>query len=113
MDHSEKDKKYLGIELENMTTKIKLYKHLAKDLYDLYPDKCSRNFEENKIFVESHLNIKNKKIRNVVAGLITHNMNKLANEEKLSGKREIKNFSRKPRANKLRGDTNGYKRIYK
>ena len=95
-----------------MTTKTKLYKHLAQDLYDLYPDRCNNNFEENKIFVEEFLNIKNRKVRNVVAGLITHNMNKLANEKKINRKKENKKFDRKSHVNKPRGDLNEHKRIY-
>jgi len=86
----------------NMITKTKLYKHLARDLYNLYPDKCTKNFEENKIFVESHLNIKNRKIRNIVTGLITHNINKLANEKKINRKKENKKFSNKSCVNKKR-----------
>ena len=78
----------------NMTTKTKLYKHLARNLYNLYPDKCTRNFEENKLFVEEFLNIKNRKVRNIVAGLITHNMNKLANEKKINRRKKIKNLAK-------------------
>ena len=94
-----------------MTTKTNLYKHLARDLYDLHPDRCTNNFEENKIFVEEFLNIKNRKIRNIAAGLITHNMNKLADEKKFNNrkKKKIKKFDKKSHVNKLRDDTNGYK----
>ena len=95
-----------------MTIKTNLYKHLARDLYELYPDRCTRNFEENKIFVEEFLNIKNRKIRNITAGLVTHNMNKLADEKKFNDKKKTKKFSRKSHVNKLRGDLNEHKRIY-
>ena len=97
-----------------MTTKPNLYKHLARDLYNFYPDRCTRNFEENKIFVEEFLNIKNRKIRNITAGLVTHNMNKLADEKKFNDKKKkkIKKFNRKSHVNKPRGDLDEHKRIY-
>ena len=95
-----------------MTTKPNLYKHLARDLYDLYPDKCTRNFEENKLFVEEFLNIKNRKIRNITAGLVTHNMNKLAEEKEFNRKKKTKKFDRKSHVNKPRGDLDEHKRIY-
>lgn len=48
----------------------KSIKNLAKKLVDLYPDKFSEKFEENKKALESSQLLQDKPTRNKVAGYI-------------------------------------------
>lgn len=47
-------------------------KRLAKELMERFPDKFSRNFNENKHTVETLTEGTTTKVRNQVAGYITH-----------------------------------------
>jgi len=51
--------------------KTSFIKRIAKDLLEKNPEKFSSDFETNKRMVEELIDIKSKKIRNVVAGYIT------------------------------------------
>jgi small subunit ribosomal protein S17e len=53
-----------------MSTKQKYIKNIVKTLLERYPEKFSENFEENKLEVTNLTNIKTRKIRNIVAGLL-------------------------------------------
>ncbi len=50
----------------------KLIKNIAKELLELYPDKFTTDFETNKRLVQLLTDIRSKKLRNRVAGYITH-----------------------------------------
>lgn len=50
----------------------KYAKVLAKKLLELYPDRFSDSFEHNKRAVSELADIGSKKVRNMVAGCITH-----------------------------------------
>ena len=50
----------------------KLIKNIARELLELYPDKFTTDFEVNKKLVQMLTDIKSKKLRNRVAGYITH-----------------------------------------
>ncbi len=47
-------------------------KSIARKLLDLYPDKFSEDFEHNKKAVAELADIASKRVRNRVAGYITH-----------------------------------------
>ena len=51
--------------------KTTLIKRNAKELMKLYGDKFSTIFEENKKKVEELVDVKSKKLRNIMAGYIT------------------------------------------
>jgi len=51
--------------------KTTLIKRNAKELMKLYYDKFSTTFEENKKKVEELVDVKSKKLRNIMAGYIT------------------------------------------
>jgi len=46
-------------------------KRTARELFDRYPDKFTRDFEHNKKIVEQLTNVASKTIRNRIAGYIT------------------------------------------
>lgn len=46
-------------------------KKIARDLLEKNPERFSTDFEANKKIVEELIDIKSKKIRNIVAGYIT------------------------------------------
>ncbi len=50
----------------------KYIKSLARRLLELYPDKFTSDFEHNKRMVSSLADIPSKRVRNQVAGFITH-----------------------------------------
>lgn len=52
--------------------KTSFIKNLALDLYEKYADKFTTDFSKNKEIVKELVDIKSKKIRNVVAGYITN-----------------------------------------
>lgn len=54
--------------------KTKLVKRLTNDLIKQHNDKLKKNFDENKVIVESYLDTNSKKIRNIVAGYATRLM---------------------------------------
>ncbi|MCX8152803.1 MAG: 30S ribosomal protein S17e [Candidatus Bathyarchaeota archaeon] len=49
-------------------------KRLAKELIDRFPDKFSTNFEDNKRVVEAITRGATTRVRNQIAGYITHAM---------------------------------------
>ncbi len=51
--------------------KTSFIKNLALDLYEKHTDKFTTEFSKNKEIVKELVDIKSKKIRNVVAGYIT------------------------------------------
>jgi len=50
----------------------KYVKVLAKKLLELYPDRFSDDFEQNKRAVVELADVGSKRVRNMVAGYITH-----------------------------------------
>ncbi|MEM5772719.1 MAG: 30S ribosomal protein S17e [Candidatus Aenigmatarchaeota archaeon] len=51
--------------------KTSFIKNIARELLEKNSDKFSTNFENNKKVVEQLIEIKSKRIRNIVAGYIT------------------------------------------
>ena len=51
--------------------KTRFIKNLAKDLIEKEPDKFSTDYKKNKDVVKQLVDIKSKKMRNIVAGYIT------------------------------------------
>lgn len=47
-------------------------KRIPKQLVERYPEKFTKDFENNKKLVEALTNINSKKLRNRVAGYTTH-----------------------------------------
>lgn len=46
-------------------------KRTARELFDKYPDKFTKDFEQNKKMVKQLTNVTSKTIRNRIAGYIT------------------------------------------
>lgn len=57
--------------------KITAIKTLANELIEQHGDKFSSDFEKNKIALNEVKDIKSKKIRNITAGYITKQMQKI------------------------------------
>jgi len=55
--------------------RTELVKRIARELVERFPDKFTTDFETNKKLVESLTNISSTKLRNRVAGYITHLQN--------------------------------------
>lgn len=51
--------------------KTSFVKYIAKDLFEKYPDKFTTNFNKNKEVLKQLIDIRSKKIRNIVAGYLT------------------------------------------
>jgi small subunit ribosomal protein S17e len=51
--------------------KTQLVKRTTMELVKRHRDKFKTNFEENKVLVREFAEIKNKKLRNIVAGYVT------------------------------------------
>ena len=51
-----------------------IVKRTARKILELYPDKVSLSFEENKKLVQEVVDVKSKKLRNQIAGYLTHLM---------------------------------------
>jgi len=47
-------------------------KRTARKILELYPDRVSLSFEENKKLVQEVVDVKSKKLRNQIAGYLTH-----------------------------------------
>ncbi len=47
-------------------------KRTARKLLELYPDEVSDDFEANKELVKKYVYVKSKKLRNQIAGYLTH-----------------------------------------
>jgi len=52
-------------------------KRLANQLLERYSDRFSKDFNKNKETLGELMNIESKKVRNILAGYITHTMKKL------------------------------------
>jgi len=46
-------------------------KKVARELLRRYPDKFTTDFEENKKFIESLMNVPSKRLRNTIVGYVT------------------------------------------
>jgi len=62
-------------------------KKIARELVERFPDKFTTDFENNKKLVDTFTNVSSKKLRNRVAGYITHlqkqkKQNNLTTEQK-------------------------------
>jgi len=51
--------------------KTLLIKNIAKTIFEQHKEEFTKDFEKNKEIVKKYIDIKSKKIRNVVAGYIT------------------------------------------
>jgi small subunit ribosomal protein S17e len=51
--------------------KTSFIKHIAKDLFEKHADKFTTDFSKNKEIVKELIEIKSKKLRNVIAGYVT------------------------------------------
>lgn len=51
--------------------KTQLIKRTTEEIYEKYSDMVSKDFENNKRLLDSKMNIRSKKIRNVIAGYLT------------------------------------------
>jgi len=49
-----------------------LVKRTARRLIELFPSEISADFEENKKLVSKHVYLRSKKLRNQIAGYLTH-----------------------------------------
>ncbi len=49
-----------------------IVKRTARRLLELYPNEVSKDFEENKKLVSKYVYVKSKKLRNKIAGYLTH-----------------------------------------
>ncbi len=47
-------------------------KRVARKLLELYPNEVSADFEANKELVRKYVYVKSKKLRNQIAGYLTH-----------------------------------------
>ena len=52
--------------------RIRLVKRTARELLEKYPDLFTRDFEHNKRVVSKLIDVQSKKLRNQIAGYITH-----------------------------------------
>jgi len=52
--------------------RIKLVKRTAKEMLEKYPDLFTRDFEHNKRVVSRLVDVQSKRLRNRIAGYITH-----------------------------------------
>ncbi|HDQ05261.1 MAG TPA: 30S ribosomal protein S17e [Candidatus Bathyarchaeota archaeon] len=55
--------------------RIELETRIARELVERFPDKFTTDFETNKKLVDTFTNISSKKLRNKIAGYITHLQN--------------------------------------
>ncbi len=64
-------------------------KNLARKLLELYPDRFTTDFEHNKKVVMELADIPSKKVRNKVAGYITHLIKMRLEKEKAKEEEEV------------------------
>ncbi len=64
-------------------------KNLARKLLELYPDKFTTDFEHNKKLVIELADIPSKRVRNKVAGYITHLVRMRLEKEKAKEEEEV------------------------
>jgi len=51
--------------------KTSFVKHIGKELYEKYHDKFTTDFSKNKNIVEEVIDIKSKKLKNIITGYLT------------------------------------------
>lgn len=51
--------------------KTSFIKHIARELFENHPGKFITDFEKNKLVVNEFVDIKSKKMRNIIAGYLT------------------------------------------
>jgi small subunit ribosomal protein S17e len=52
--------------------RISLVKRTARMLLEMFPNEVSIDFEKNKELVSKYVEVKSKKLRNQIAGYLTH-----------------------------------------
>ncbi len=52
--------------------KTSFVKRIGKSLYEKYPDRFGKDYSKNKEAVKELIDIRSKKLRNVIAGYITN-----------------------------------------
>lgn len=52
--------------------RTKMIKRTARELFEKYPELFTRDFEHNKRVVSRLIEVKSKRVRNQIAGYITH-----------------------------------------
>ncbi len=62
-----------------------IVKRTARKILELYPDRVSLNFEENKKLVSEVVNVTSKKLRNQIAGYLTHLVKIMKKAEQQAG----------------------------
>lgn len=51
--------------------KTSFVKHIARELFEKHPDKFYADFGKNKLAVDEFVDVKSKKMRNIIAGYLT------------------------------------------
>ncbi|HKZ45107.1 MAG TPA: 30S ribosomal protein S17e [archaeon] len=51
--------------------KTSFIKHVGKELFEKHPEKFGIDFEKNKPAVDEFVDVKSKKMRNIIAGYLT------------------------------------------
>ncbi len=62
-----------------------IVKRTARKILELYPDRVSLDFEENKKLVSEVVNVSSKKLRNQIAGYLTHLVKIMKRAEQQAG----------------------------
>ena len=52
--------------------KTTLVKRVSRDLIEKYGPQLKRTFDENKVLIDGFAEIRSKKLRNTIAGHVTH-----------------------------------------
>jgi len=52
--------------------RIRVVKRTARELLEKYPDLFARDFQHNKLVVSKLVETRSKKMRNLIAGYVTH-----------------------------------------
>ncbi|MGB9748932.1 MAG: 30S ribosomal protein S17e [Candidatus Woesearchaeota archaeon] len=51
--------------------KTAMIKRISEEIYEKYKEKVSKDYEQNKLLVESLISNNSKKLRNTIAGYVT------------------------------------------
>jgi len=62
-----------------------IVKRTARKILELYPDRVSLDFEENKKLVSEVADVSSKKLRNQIAGYLTHLVKIMKRAEQQAG----------------------------
>ena len=62
-----------------------IVKRTARKILELYPDRVSLDFEENKKLVSDVVEVSSKKLRNQIAGYLTHLVKIMKRAEQQAG----------------------------